>query len=468
MGFLRDHNFVHEMTTKLEDLLREHRDRGGTLDTPRHQFTPQELVRVHAALKRGKEEELNARKGRPAAEPYFARDPLVSLIQSAMHEQAVTDAEAGAPAREHVRMGDDFTPLDIMGWGVDVGLSLIGRLLEGSHPFEDAPAQAELDDSKARLILVSDWGTGMADDAGKVIAQAAKYLEDSDRETHVIHLGDTYYSGTEFEAQKHVLDLWPFKADKSDRLRSWALNGNHDMYSGGYGYFQTTLGDKRFSHQSVNDRPTSWFHLKGSTWDVVGLDTAYKDPVAAFEAGDLFLFGRLGFLHGSQSQYVNDLKPDGNRRLLLLSHHQLFSAYDDDISRESVLRKKLRPTLDGKGVDAWFWGHEHDCLAYEAFRGVRAARAIGHGAVPTLRRSDPPGTLVDPAHRVVKPTAPADTPADHPLRYVEWEYRDFETGDDGEDWAKHGFAVVDMSPDRLQVRCVDQNGEVYLTETITP
>jgi hypothetical protein len=97
----------------------------------------------------------------------------------------------------------------------------------------------------------------------------------TDRETHVIHLG------TEFEAQKHVLDLWPFKTDQSDRLRSWALNGNHDMYSGGHGYFQTTIGDQRFSRQAVNGRPTSWFHLKGSTWDVIGLDTAYKDPVAA-------------------------------------------------------------------------------------------------------------------------------------------------------------------------------------------
>jgi hypothetical protein len=140
MGFLHDHAFVHEMATKLEDLFRDHRDRGGSLGTPHHDFTPGEIARIHSALKRGKEEEIDAREGRPAAEPYFARDPLLSLIQSAMHEQAVKDAEAGAPAHEHVRMGDDFTPVDIMGWGVDVGLSLIGRLLEGSYPFEDAPA----------------------------------------------------------------------------------------------------------------------------------------------------------------------------------------------------------------------------------------------------------------------------------------------------------------------------------------
>jgi hypothetical protein len=41
-------------------------------------------------------------------------------------------------------MGDAFTPRDIRGWGVDIGLSLIGRLLDGGHPFEDAPAQVDI------------------------------------------------------------------------------------------------------------------------------------------------------------------------------------------------------------------------------------------------------------------------------------------------------------------------------------
>ena len=32
-------------------------------------------------------------------------------------------------------------------------------------------------------------------------------------------------------------------------MTSWALNGNHDMYSGGWGYFDHLLADERFSRQ---------------------------------------------------------------------------------------------------------------------------------------------------------------------------------------------------------------------------
>jgi hypothetical protein len=66
----------------------------------------------------------------------------------------------------------------------------------------------------------------------------------------------------------------------------------------------------------------------------------------------------------------------------------------------------------------------------------------------------------------VKPTPPTSTPAGHPLRFVKWEYRDYEQGEDGAQWAKHGFAVVDVTADALRVRHIDADGVVYLDETI--
>jgi hypothetical protein len=450
------------MVADLQSHFAEHEGQGG-LDAGDRHFAPHELAAIRTALRQGMEQEPVG-----GATPYFARDPLISLVQSAMHQHAVNKLGPEVVARGDERMGDAFTPGDLVGWGVDIALSLIGRLLDGTHRFEDRPALCDLDDSRARLVLFSDWGTGMADAAGKVVQQARAYVDDADREVHVVHLGDTYYSGTEFEARRHILDLWPVSAQQSGRVGSWALNGNHDMYSGGHGYFATTLGDPRFARQQAEGRPTSWFHLKGrERWDVVGLDSAYKDPVAAFHDGQLFLFGRLGFLHGSQAGYVNDLSGAPGRRLLLLSHHQLFSAYDDDISKDNDLREKLTPTLDRQDVDAWFWGHEHDCLAYEAFRGVQAARVIGHGAVPTLVRTAPAGAPYgNGGHHLVTPAPAAGTPADHPARFVRWEYRDYEIGADGQHWAKHGFAVVDMSPDALRVRYIDTDGTVYVDETI--
>ena len=460
MHLLHDHGFVHGKVAELQHHLAAHETAGGLHADGRH-VAPHELAAIREALEQGRQHE-----ARPGPDPYLARDPLISLVQSSLHEHAVNKLGSEAVARGDAGVGDAFTPADIAGWGVDIGLSLIRRLLHGSHRFEDHPAVADLDDTRARLVLFGDWGTGMADAAGKVIDQVRRHVEPADGEVHVVHLGDTYYSGTPLEARKHVLDLWPVTARESDRVGSWALNGNHDMYSGGYGYFDTVLGDPRFGRQRSHGRPTSWFHLKGRrTWDVIGLDTAYQDPVAAFHAGHLFLFGRLGFLHGSQAAYVNDLGAGPHRRLLLLSHHQLFSAYDSDINKDNVLRDRLRPALD-RTVDAWFWGHEHNCLAYEPFRGVTAARVIGHGALPTQVRTEPPGTTLDEPHRVVKPTPPAGAAPDHPVRAVRWEYRDYDEDEDGRRWAKHGYAVVDMSPGALRVRHIDENGEVYVDETI--
>ena len=51
-----------------------------------------------------------------------------------------------------------------------------------------------------------------------------------------------------------MLDLWPVTADQAGAgVTSWSLNGNHDMYSGGFGYFQTLLADPRFAAQRSPD-----------------------------------------------------------------------------------------------------------------------------------------------------------------------------------------------------------------------
>ncbi len=425
-------------------------------------FEDGEIARIRDLLRQGMENDRQHPGGH-----YYARDPLISLVQSAAHERLVRKRGEVALQYTDEEMGDAFTELDLIGWIGKVGLSLIWRFLHGSHRFQDAPANATLEDN-TRLILFSDWGTGLKE-ADQVVAHAARFIRQAERSVHVIHLGDTYYSGTPFEAERHILRPWPVSVEQAADVSSWVLNGNHDMYSGGEGLFETTLRDPRFKRQSTGAGPTSWFHLQSDRWDVVGLDTAYRDPLIDLRHGNFFLFGSLGYLYGSQADYVNALSKQGKRRSLLLSHHQLFSAYDEAATKDSPIRTKLQPTLTGRGVDAWFWGHEHDCLAYDEFEGVRAARVIGHGAVPELVHTDPPGKPVPGAPDfVVKPTPPARASSTPALRAVNWEYRGYREGDDdpGEHWAKHGFAVVDIVGDTLQVSHVDDDGHVYMEETI--
>jgi hypothetical protein len=244
-------------------------------------------------------------------------------------------------------------------------------------------------------------------------------------------------------------------------VSSWALNGNHDMYSGGHGLFEVTLCDPRFARQQAGGKPTSWFVLEGSNWNVVALDTSYQQKPVSLIDGRLVFEGQEGTLEPPQLDQLAALAAD-KRRLLVLSHHQLFAAYDH--VHPTPLAGLLAKTLETRTIDAWFWGHEHDCLAYKEYGGVAAARSIGNGAVPVVVRPDA-ATPID-GGPLVEPTPSAGTPADHPLRAVEWEYRGYRIGGDEEHWMKHAFAVLDFEADALHVRYVDDEGCVFHEEQV--
>jgi calcineurin-like phosphoesterase family protein len=389
----------------------------------------------------------------PPAGDYYSRSPVASLAQSAFDEQ--TD-------EERARMEDDEGPV------VGIATSIIGRLFRPRHDFVDTPARAELG-AGARTVLISDWGSGRTD-AVNVAEQTKGFLRDG-VPTHLVHLGDTYYSGTKREAQRNVLDKWPVDADDTRGARSWALNGNHDMYSGGHGLFEVTLADPRFALQRAGGATTSWFVLSGEDWNVVGLDTAWRHPELDVRGDQLFVEGDLGHLYGAQVAELLRCARDTGKRLLVLSHHQLYSAYDDhrvafgpERSDTTPLQEQLEPVLDEREIDAWFWGHEHDCLAYEPFGGVRAARAIGHGGVPVIVRDTPAEPVPGAPDFVVKPTPGPDATPE--LRALRWEYRDYRIGADGGHWAKHGLAVLDVDGRDLAVSYVDDEGKVWLTESL--
>jgi hypothetical protein len=396
---------------------------------------------------------------------YYDRSPVVSAVQSALHDGLEFKRTVGDVEHDDEHMGDPFTKADLAGWIGEIALSLIGRVVKGSHPWCDTPAEATLA-PRSRLVLLSDWGTGRA--RAIDVAQHAAHHIDPGLDVHVVHLGDTYYSGTPREAQANLLGPWPVQPVRAATVASWALNGNHDMYSGGHGLFVTTLGDGRFSRQRAGGRPTSWVHLGNEHWNVLGLDTAWRNRLIEIDDGKLEYSGELGHLEGSQAQRIRECAADHDRRLLLLSHHQVFAAYDPRATGATPMAEMLADTLAERTVDAWFWGHEHDCIAYRPHGGIAAARAIGHGAVPVLARETP--LALDQARpfdppRIVVPD-PGDVPAGHPLRAVAWEYRDHRIGEDEQKWAKHGFAVVDIDGADLHAAYFDDEGAQYMEEDL--
>ncbi len=228
------------------------------------------------------------------------------------------------------------------------------------------------------VALAGDWGSGTSSayNVGKKIG-----MLDPD---YTIHLGDVYYSGTGREFDDYFLPegAWP-----AGRHGTFALNGNHEMYSGGRAYF-SALGDgseqARLTHQVDGRRvpqAVSYFCLENDDWRIVALDSGYYAKSFPF----LELFDtHLIKLHRAIRAWLSEIvfaDPDDRRPVILLSHHEWFSAYDSEYKR---LGKQMTPYLDR--VLLWFWGHEHRFAGYAPFGfdgGPKVrARCIGHGGIP--------------------------------------------------------------------------------------
>ena len=317
--------------------------------------------------------------------PYLSRDPLVSLIQSSVEEKMLQDGAVDLADRHGLwgwilRLADRWLNLrpgsfksNDPNWYIDIARASLEHLARGNHAFNTVPAEHQISDT-ARLVVVGDWGTGIrrARDVAAWMQQEVAGALAEGREAHVIHLGDVYYSGLPSEDQRRFLAFWPVTADQAGAgVTSWSLNGNHDMYSGGFGYFDTLLGDPRFAGQhSPDGKPTSFFRLTSPSWDFVGLDTAWDH--------DVLTKGGSAVLEDPQAGYVARVAGESARKLVLFSHHQLVSVYDkEDITPE--LGSKLAPVLGSDRVTAWWWGHEHRALAYRPPAGstTRAAWATG-------------------------------------------------------------------------------------------
>jgi Calcineurin-like phosphoesterase len=396
-----------------------------------------------------------AEQGEPVLEEhvaYLPRDPFESTTQSAL-EQYFEEVEPDViddsrepeaspvtvkrlkfpqpPGPIRTELFERFSLMDPR-W-LESKLSRWFTKWNGKHGFRDTdrPRVTHLD-PKARIILVGDWASGLkrAGDVANFMRQAVVASMSAKQEVHVIHLGDTYYSGRRREYRDNFLPHWPVRNNEDAMVGSWTLSGNHDMYSGGDGYYEL-LEDPRFARQ---DR-FSFFHLQNEYWDLLGLDTAYTDHD----------------LTGRELQWIERVVGESRlagRKTLLLSHHQPFSGRNEG---GTELRRTLgKVLLSDSPIDAWFWGHEHRHAEYKEAYGVRNGRLIGHGGVPKwMGRSDRDGYI-------------------WPER---WEYREVKPehmlpGGPLIPWALFGFAILDFKGDEIAVTYQNELGSVYRTETI--
>jgi Calcineurin-like phosphoesterase len=210
----------------------------------------------------------------------------------------------------------------------------------------------------ARIAVVGDAGYECA-------AQARVLQSISERHkvapfTLGVHLGDTYFAGSEAETLTNLLNplaalSFPFAS----------LCGNHDLYYGPAGYSATI---------SILRQPGRYFTVEAPGWRIACLDTSLACERTLRNDGKLDE-GQLAWLDRLLG------KKDG-RQLLLMSHHYIISDWSDPMGS---LHDQLRDRLNGR-VLAWYWGHEHNLVAYRRTSFGFFGACVGNGAFLEKRK----------------------------------------------------------------------------------
>lgn len=262
----------------------------------------------------------------------------------------------------------------------------------------------------ATVALVGDWGTGTA------VAQGVMEQIRRKRPDVVIHLGDVYFAGTPEEMQANFMAVLDKSLERPrSGIRVYNLPGNHDMYSGGEGYYGLLphLNPAEPYGQAAAQK-ASYFALRSGSWQLLAMDTSRNDRNLLGILDDVtFLDPREEEWH---EQKVRSWSDQGGRTVLL-SHHAPFGAfhaigkYMQRPAPDRAVNPNLVATLSrlqGAGaIAAWFWGHVHNLEVYAPYAGLERGRCIGHGAIPVLVDDLP----YEPLPGIEQPPALVDDPA---------------------------------------------------------
>lgn len=415
--------------------------------------------------------------------PFMPRDPFLGHVQSAVEARlASKDVESGASTRDELFA--EFGPDD---WEwiktvVEGGLTA----LEGKHDFGLTPANVTMDD-RVLVVLFGDWGTGTP----RAQALSEQMQEQIQRQLkakpgyqlHVIHLGDVYYCGEPDEYQRRFLRFWPARGDLA-HAKSWNLNGNHDMYSGGRGYFELVggtpglpagepvpdsgLDPKAFKQQ----KGTSFFRIANEHWQIIGLDSAYVDnDLDARQKPWLNKWLGVEQDPGDEPPPAPEPPeppepselPAGTRRTILLSHHQLGSSRDQAGVGPGI-REKTEKVRKAELIHAWFWGHEHRAFVYKPYEDVPSPVCIGNGGVPELLShvftfSGAFQFCVGLVRKILASLTRRRLAARAPK--VDFQQKAPRVDRQGLKWEKLGFVVIEFDGEKATAVYHDEHGETH-------
>jgi len=354
-------------------------------------------------------------------------DQFTSLLQSHLAELSLHAGKVDPAASGGLEA--KFDEKDLLGWAKSL-FTWVKKFKP--HKWQVAPPVPDELPNSVRIGILGDWGTGLY--GAPVCAQSIE--GDAKDYGLLLHLGDVYYSGTDKEVRDRFLNIWPKKPNAINR----ACNSNHEMYTGGYAYFDQTL--KKFSQAA------SYFALQNDNWLLVGLDSAYKEWELAND--------QVAWLKGL-------IANAGNRKVILLSHHQLFSWMEKP---KSKLQSELGELLMNKKIHAWYWGHEHRCMIYDRHPVWDIyGRCVGHSGYPYFTDKNNAGTVSAPGQQGsvwrtvgLKNMVPGGMILEGPNPYVK---------DHEKEYGPNGYMTLELNGDSInEIVQMPDGSRVYEREIV--
>jgi Calcineurin-like phosphoesterase len=323
---------------------------------------PLEQKRQQAVLELQQSIGFSKKESDPDGHTYHSRDALTGITQTRLAANNI-DQQAQDNVLPELQAFGQGNPIVWIPTGID-------GILEHFKPkakFKVATAaksQIQLPDI-CRVALLADWGAD--NDHAKRLGDLA-IARGADI---VIHLGDIYYSGSQEECET-FLKNWPLRDAQGNPAagKSFALNGNHEMYSLGRYYFTTVLDGL--------GQEASYFTLSNNWWQIQGLDTAYVPFSISGGTTDTNMKPQWDWL-------LNSIQSNPGKKNIFLSHNQPVSAHLPEFEASYPLNLEYRQLLqatNSRAIFAWFFGHEHRCTIYDDTKTDFKARLIGNGSIP--------------------------------------------------------------------------------------
>jgi len=369
-------------------------------------------------------------------------------MESAMRLASVNPS--AAPARPPLQ---DFDNSNIFPW-IANWLKTVGSARHAFEAYPNEGDQGRYDlsgllaaDGSIRIGIAGDWGTG-----ADVAQQVADSMVANNPEL-TIHLGDVYYVGTGQEIQENCLGVngttyqgvfW-----RQGSKGSFALNGNHEMYSGGSPYFDVFLPTLGIPSSQDKQQLRSYFCLEAPGWRIVAIDTGYNSDTLA---GDCTLEQPLLDWLQNVVDPVHKPKPT-----VLLSHHQWFSGFGDGDYPKPA--QQIASFFKNQQI-VWLWGHEHRLAIFYPYRSPGNhlscyARCVGHGGMPLEQASS-----AYPNQEGTQLVEYWDNPDLHPDRFHKLS--------DGTLVGTNGYAMMTIQGSNLSLEYLDADGTSVLKESFLP